>query len=398
MPDVFTGTLAGIWTQQEFGFFAMIVVLMCLLSVLLYGAYIVLFVYSAYVLYYRGRLQTRNSRLVLFALTCVMFCMVTGYNVINLVFTLLGLRHISIVPPANGGNNLDDFKLDAPLPIQGTNLASVRTAFAGWTFIFGDAVIVWRAWALWIGSRKIILIPGFFLFGTTVTTLVSFGLDVNPLNVSSNAINDISIASWCFSLATSFTSTLLIAFKGWQYDVFKKTDVDVSNGPPPNRTQVARIMALIIESGALYCLVWITIIFTEFIKVPVLSKVTHVVILTIPIGVQLAGIYPTMIIILVSHQLSVERTMQTSASVTGRNSDIKFVSQPTSNPDSGRRAARVDFLDANIESHDSSNSQFGLSSYLQGEPEMPTRKSSEIVFAESPPSPTVPKFKRHLGL
>ena len=95
-----------------------------------------------------------------------------------------------------------------------------------------------------------------------------------------------------------------------QYDVFKKTDVDVSNGPPPNRTQVARIMALIIESGALYSLVWashlsspssptereilinlrlqITIIFTEFIKVPVLSKVTHVVILTIPIGVQLA--------------------------------------------------------------------------------------------------------------
>ncbi|KAJ7592335.1 hypothetical protein C8J56DRAFT_887039 [Mycena floridula] len=56
---------------------------------------------------------------------------------------------------------------------------------------------------------------------------------------------------------TNFISTLLIAYKVWEYKVEIKQNLGLSHN---KRTKVEQVLILLAESGSIYCLLWLSIL------------------------------------------------------------------------------------------------------------------------------------------
>ncbi|KAI0054213.1 hypothetical protein BV25DRAFT_1833726, partial [Artomyces pyxidatus] len=97
------------------------------------------------------------------------------------------------------------------------------------------------------------------------------------------------------TLATNVCATLLIAYKAWHYRVAVKAHLNEDNAA----TKVEKILALLVESGVVYCVMWILYVLAAFRVFPNPGPS-----IMDGIMVQVSGIYPTIIIILVCLQKS----------------------------------------------------------------------------------------------
>ena len=188
---------------------------------------------------------------VLLGVTFVMFLTSTGYGValfVGYVQQVLGLSFVQ-----QGGAQGDEiyatmgssFTLDIALfYLSFFNVchpfltdSTSKTYFYILQYISGDAIIVWRAWALWPDNRKVVMVPIGLLIGSTgeyllaypkakpqriastVSSLVCGGLEIRAFHTQSLRIEKMGgnaqLASWALSLATSVVATLLIAYKAW---------------------------------------------------------------------------------------------------------------------------------------------------------------------------------------
>ncbi|ETW83624.1 hypothetical protein HETIRDRAFT_241657, partial [Heterobasidion irregulare TC 32-1] len=116
-----------------------------------------------------------------------------------------------------------------------------------------DAIVVWRAWALWSGNR-IITIGLICLLAVTASTLLSiFFTDVIH---GSRVGGIVQRTSWLTAFMTNVVVTSLVAYKAWKHRQFIKSQF----GSGSKRTNTEKILILLIESGVLYCLVWVSFI------------------------------------------------------------------------------------------------------------------------------------------
>ncbi|EIM91554.1 uncharacterized protein STEHIDRAFT_108082 [Stereum hirsutum FP-91666 SS1] len=132
-------------------------------------------------------------------------------------------------------------------------------------YIASDAIVLWRAWALCttIGSRQahIILIPSALLLGSFVAIIVSIICEVSqgyPLFITFDpdmATNGL-FASWVLSLATNIAATCIIRFKAWNHRKFVSANLTQRDG----KLKSERILAVIVESGLLYCIFWFVLL------------------------------------------------------------------------------------------------------------------------------------------
>jgi len=127
--------------------------------------------------------------------------------------------------------------------------------------VISDAIVIWRAWALFPGSRKQVLaVSGLFLFGTTVTgILAAVGLGqvtpVNPLKANGVPVKDpmsrltavFCAAFLALSLATNIITTSMILTKFWSYLKSSKECSSVRS------SHARRALIVVIESGIVYC-------------------------------------------------------------------------------------------------------------------------------------------------
>ncbi|KAK0469665.1 uncharacterized protein EV420DRAFT_1472849 [Desarmillaria tabescens] len=182
-------------------------------------------------------------------------------------------------------------------------------------FLIGDAVVVWRAGALWAFDIKIIVAPlitltagveingnrpaMFFLFvgctGHTGWKLID--------GEQARLCNHAQAATFFLSLGTNAMATSLIAYKAW----LLRQSFARAYSPQRvrrSRTLTEKILMLFVESGFIYLCFWISKSFTYFpLSTAIQASAYFGSAMLNSAGNQVVGLYPTIIIAIVArHQ------------------------------------------------------------------------------------------------
>ncbi|KAI0056952.1 hypothetical protein BV25DRAFT_1920589 [Artomyces pyxidatus] len=225
-------------------------------------------------------------------------------------------------------SEIDPTDAGTPWSHRRTNIiAAVGAVSVRINYILSDAIVVWRALTLWGSNKQVFIILSIFMLGTTAAAGSDVGLSLAQLfnthniaeNQSPSKLGERSLILVGPTLGTNILATSLIAYKAWRHRAFIKANL--SEGSPA--TNVEKILALLVESGIIYCIVWIFYLLAAFRLFPADGFAVMDGIM-----VQIAGIYPTMIIILVCLQKS--NFEQYSQSTYNMGHTLRFASAPDS--------------------------------------------------------------------
>ncbi|KAI0030277.1 hypothetical protein K488DRAFT_87912 [Vararia minispora EC-137] len=191
--------------------------------------------------------------------------------------------------------------------------------------LLSDAIVLWRMYILWKNNVAVPIIG-------VVLWIVTLGLSVANIRRELQLIKpsidgtvqpsysnpSLGSATQAFSLITNVIATSLISWKAWGHR--KQIRRYFCSGT--RTTMVERVMALLVESGMLYCVIWTLYIVsgqtTAFNFIPGMNPPSNIdgeitiarTFLLRIIGLdffnrlmaQITGIYPTIIIVLVALQ------------------------------------------------------------------------------------------------
>ncbi|KIK52333.1 hypothetical protein GYMLUDRAFT_180230, partial [Collybiopsis luxurians FD-317 M1] len=172
-------------------------------------------------------------------------------------------------------------------------------------YIVTDGVVIWRAWILCKHESKKLLILCISVFicaacsglaTIVIEVLENFtsSEDKERSSILTRAIDVCHVMMLVLSLLTNLLATSIISLKAWRFR--RMFYITWANG--------GRILALLIESGVLYsALLIITLVFTV-IDLPVGSLGD----LITPVSLQLSGMYPLIVLIMVSYNQSLDNT------------------------------------------------------------------------------------------
>ncbi|KAJ7752905.1 hypothetical protein B0H16DRAFT_1459627 [Mycena metata] len=173
--------------------------------------------------------------------------------------------------------------------------------------VVGDSVVIWRAWVLytardrWMLSLPIILLTCSLIFSIIdVTCLTGAGWsNQSGLADGGGVCDNAELIAWAFSFVTNATCTLLIGVKAWQHRRSTRALAMTHNS---SRMSTNRILSLLVESGFVYCLFWLTQ-YILFVDISRGSPAIYAYELFAALGDQISGMYPTLIIVIVNlHQ------------------------------------------------------------------------------------------------
>ncbi|KAI0254092.1 hypothetical protein BJV78DRAFT_1280488 [Lactifluus subvellereus] len=260
-------------------------VIVVLGQTLVYGIYLSLISILTYVMTRNG-LETQTHRIV-FALMWFMFALSTMYWISSVVGTFwIIVAWFSTLDPSTH---------NAPIwPSMFTTVLLIN-------YIITDGVVVWRTWVLCADqSRAVLMIPvvtliiDFFFYATAVGVRGASSIVRPPghLKTHRNFTNIIYVAQaghLGLSLLTNVLATSIIAFKAWKH---RKSLSEVFGH---KTSQASRILSLLIESGMLYIVIGVFSFASVFIHLPghTLADIFQ------PVAVQLAGMYPIAVLLLV---------------------------------------------------------------------------------------------------
>ncbi|KAL1682758.1 hypothetical protein EV122DRAFT_203130 [Schizophyllum commune] len=160
-------------------------------------------------------------------------------------------------------------------------------------YFVSDAIVVWRAWVLWPNSRIAKGALCVCLAGSLVGVIVECVWTVEDLVEGEPAIRTLMMTVPL--LATNVVATVLVGIQVWIY----RRDIKGSFGPVTKTTRVEKVLLLLVESGLVYCLIWVIYLVINLTEGPntlmaygVISTAYHTI----------AGIYPTLIVLAVAMQ------------------------------------------------------------------------------------------------
>ncbi|KAI0029373.1 hypothetical protein K488DRAFT_28803, partial [Vararia minispora EC-137] len=238
--------------------------------------------------------EPQASRIGAFVALFVFAARILAYWGVSLAIVVKNLRDILISHPTASIAERFDIANEGSLRLY---LAEVYLPMIN--YILSDAVVVWRAWTLWPQRRWLIFpVPFFFISGSLMTTFVIGGLKIRALTNDSDEIELVlaymQIVSWSLSLGTNFVATVLVGLKAWKFRRSIGRDLKDSE----RRVRVEKILTLLVETGALYCFTQVALVVSWFI--PLSNTTAWASDVFDAAAVQLAAIYPTVIIALVS--------------------------------------------------------------------------------------------------
>ncbi|KAH8993720.1 hypothetical protein EDB92DRAFT_376200 [Lactarius akahatsu] len=277
---------------------------------IVYGAYVVLYVASVHILLGKPGFSSSRSKMVMFGITTFTFVL----GIISLVLqTALEFQQTWWLLDHTAANVW-------PLGRIGAVSIVVET-IRRLMYILSDIICAWRAVVLWNRDKHVTALLLFLVLGTTAAVGCELGLSLIP--ILSPPYVSIPIIADDFGpllvvfpiLGTNLVSTALIAMKAWQYRVSIKKHLGKGTGS----VRVDRVFALLIESGFVYCCLWILYVILTF---NLNTTIMHNALLFV------SGLYPTLIVILVAMQKSPVEDYSTYS--TG----IQFASAPALAPPS----------------------------------------------------------------
>jgi len=164
-----------------------------------------------------------------------------------------------------------------------------------------DIIVVWRACVIWSHSKIVIITSGLLLMASFVTFVIAIALYIVKGEATSRAhfaaYPLAAVVAFATSFATNVWSTVLVAIKTRQYWVAIRPTLQA-----PKRAYVAKtILFLLLESGAIYCFIWIFFLCTVFSWNGRLSPIAYYM---FQVMTCIAGMYPVAISVLVSMKRS----------------------------------------------------------------------------------------------
>ncbi|KAJ7592329.1 hypothetical protein C8J56DRAFT_887031 [Mycena floridula] len=187
-------------------------------------------IYSALAIIVLYKIWTNKARLaarhILIAATISMFVANTIQISLDLAFYLSQLPTLGFDPP------------NVEIPI--INMDIFIATMTRLNYLIGDSIVVWRAWVLWTNHPRVRMLLCICLSGT-----------FDSPRFSPTGSRTLVLMLPLF--LTNFISTLLIAYKVWEYKVDIKQNLGLSHN---KRTKVEQVLILLAESGSIYCLLW----------------------------------------------------------------------------------------------------------------------------------------------
>ncbi|KIP02019.1 hypothetical protein PHLGIDRAFT_314410 [Phlebiopsis gigantea 11061_1 CR5-6] len=236
----------------------------------IWAVYLVLVMISSVIL-----VRKRRSRMSWFLLAVVlaMFALDTAMYIIDI---RNAVQEISYTLTSHSTLSLPDrYALTAYFPWP------VQSALYGFLSNLGDVIIIWRVYAFYsIGrDRLVVLIPLALLLASFASSgVISFCAAhhflTNRTIVAGNFMDpplckNVQFTSYCLALVTTGVATLLIGFKTWQY---RRTISSLLWRAKTRKSQIEKVMTLLVESGILYFLFFLSAVVADTPRVAKLEE------------------------------------------------------------------------------------------------------------------------------
>ncbi|KAI9456050.1 hypothetical protein BJY52DRAFT_608952 [Lactarius psammicola] len=267
----------------------------------LYGIYALLIPVSTRIMLKKG-LHSLSQK-ILFGVIVFMFSLSTAYLAVSIADLIILIKtwYLSIgLSESSGTRSPTD------------TLLILFNASAPINYALTDGAVVWRAWVICRDeSRKLLTAPIVMLVLTMLNVAAAIGVrvfisidpvrDKNHLATTINVFQEITLIS---SLVTNILGTGVISLKAWRYRRWIVADLQrIVN----KRTKAERVLALLVESGVFYIFSGSMLVASSLIRLPG----SHIMLANIysQATVHLAGMYPAIVVILVSREASMDKTV-----------------------------------------------------------------------------------------
>ncbi|KAJ7590137.1 hypothetical protein C8J56DRAFT_1163784 [Mycena floridula] len=254
--------------------------------------YLVSVVLTVVVLSRKGFTRARTS---LLALIAMMFVLDTLIFVLSLYTFFQQTREILLRGIFKGDELV---RVQNPVATED----AVAEVLAMLMLILGDCIVIWRAYAVWTRSRTIILIPVAFMLGYIANFPFFIACNIRHRQDITHAVAPACFATdtsgWILSFCANISATLMIFYTAWSYYVSQRS-LRASRASL-QRSKLARIMLLLVESGFAYFIVMIFSITVYLWPTPAYGRSTVILDVLFSIPTHCIGMVPTLTILLVS--------------------------------------------------------------------------------------------------
>ncbi|KAI9456054.1 hypothetical protein BJY52DRAFT_609374 [Lactarius psammicola] len=268
----------------------------------LYGIYASLIAISTYIMIQRG-LHSLSQK-ILFGVIIFMFSLSTAYLAVSMADLIILIKTWFLVV---------DLSESASTRSPTETLLVLFNALAPINYSLTDGVVVWRAWVICRDEcKKLLAAPIVMLvltmLGVAATIGVRIFINIDPvirdkgrLADTIDVFQEITLIS---SLITNILGTGIMSLKAWRYRRWIVADLQrVVN----KRTKAERVLALLVESGVFYIFSGAMLVASSLIRLPG----SHYILgsLFSQAAVHLAGMYPVIVVIIVSREASMDKTL-----------------------------------------------------------------------------------------
>lgn len=256
-----------------------------------YGIFLALILFSTYTLLQKEYMTKMN--IAMLAITLFMFAISTTVWALSLASIVQSVKIIHLSDPTRSSEDISH-ELDRS---RNALYGSATLVFVI-NFILSDCIVLWRASVLWQGSKRKMIIPFCLLLGCGIAVAIILA-DCDRSSYKANAFCiGTKYIGLGLSLSVNMLATILIGITAWRHRRFIMNTLEHSS----RRTQVEKILILLIESSVLYCLAFVMLIVCSSIRLPsglVVSQYMW------PISTHIAGIYPTILLLLVAFKRTI---------------------------------------------------------------------------------------------
>ncbi|KIK60227.1 hypothetical protein GYMLUDRAFT_226282 [Collybiopsis luxurians FD-317 M1] len=278
-------------------------VIAVVLQTIIYGIYVVLVPISSYIMLRRG--LTTKERKILFATIIFMFIQSTASWIASVAILFESIQVWFLSPDPDAGIT--------------PNYITFFNALMSVNYVLTDGVVLWRAWVLCsTDGTKALKICLFIFCLSTLSVITTIAIRIILMKVVNTetvqlrhqlnqGINVTQVGTLVLSVLTNFITTSIISIKAWRSRSEIRDDLDATANI---HARVRKTFALLIETGIIYTLSCLIVLI--FIVIPL--KVGTLGDLFTPVNTQLAGIYPVVVLLLVTHNQSLDRTVRAFAS------------------------------------------------------------------------------------
>ncbi|KAI0280213.1 hypothetical protein BGY98DRAFT_350386 [Russula aff. rugulosa BPL654] len=187
-------------------------------------------------------------------------------------------------------------------------VATAQIILQGINTILGDSIVIWRAYVVWGRRLSVVIVPIVLLVGVGFSSFAGAFAHSRAFYEPkyATAFEKTMIALPSLTLATNVVATCLVLSRIFALHIMvrRAERLDrLSSLIGQGGTRYRRLLKMLIESGGMYCLTWLILLCLIITG----SMAEHVFLAIIG---QLTGIYPTLIIVLVSLNLAQDRDTQ----------------------------------------------------------------------------------------